>query len=160
MPGLPSPRYSELRTQTIHEANAEHTTKPEPSSPDGSSEAFLGLDDEERAWSDITARDPGMARRRVSRRQRVCSVLMSMRSLLDTVLLLVIVGLLLERGQQRQAWLQVGGDLTGFAPTSKTLVGTVATNRSLTPPLNSLPTNQNFRPRPRIRSRGRRRLLH
>lgn len=122
MPGLPSPRYSELRPQTAHDANNEDGAKPERS-PDGSSDAFLAMDDEERAWSDITARDPGMARRRASRRQRVCSILMSMRSLLDTILLLVILGLLLERGQQRPAWLQVGGDLTGFAPTSKTSHG-------------------------------------
>jgi hypothetical protein len=77
------------------------------------------MEDEERAWSDITARDPGMALRRVSRRQRVWSALMSIRSLLDTVLLVIILGLLLERGWQKPSWFEVGGDVAGFAPRSK-----------------------------------------
>ncbi|SPQ25337.1 3f33d14a-84dd-4e12-a04f-f0b55ef7bf48 [Thermothielavioides terrestris] len=41
---------------------------------------------------------------------------MSVRSLLDTVLLLVILGLLLDRGWQGPSRFEVGGDITGFGP--------------------------------------------
>ncbi|KAH6855885.1 hypothetical protein B0I37DRAFT_411849 [Chaetomium sp. MPI-CAGE-AT-0009] len=41
---------------------------------------------------------------------------MSMRSLLDTILLLIILGLLLDRDWQNPSWFDVGGDITGFAP--------------------------------------------
>jgi len=113
MQSLPSPRYLELRT---HDKTEKHTKHDETADQD---ESLLGMEDEERAWSDITARDPGMPRRRVSKRQRVWSALMSIRSLLDTVLLVIILGLLLERGLQRPAWFEVGGDVAGFAPRSK-----------------------------------------
>ncbi|KAK4233880.1 hypothetical protein C8A03DRAFT_47664 [Achaetomium macrosporum] len=57
-----------------------------------------------------------MVEKGVSRRRRLWSAVMSIRSLLDTVLLVVIVGLLLERGWQRPARFEIGADITGFAP--------------------------------------------
>jgi hypothetical protein len=110
MQPLPSPKYHELRTDADPEDRKKHDTD------DDKAKSFF--EDEERAWSDITAGDPGMAQRRLSRRRRIWMALMSIRSLLDTVLLLVILGLLLERGWQRTAWFEIGGDITGFAPRS------------------------------------------
>ncbi|KAL2130837.1 hypothetical protein VTI74DRAFT_5880 [Chaetomium olivicolor] len=82
----------------------------------GQTDFFLGLEDDERAWSDITARDPDRVQRRSSRRRRIWSAIMSIRSLLDTVLLLVILGLLWERGWQSSPRFEFGADITGFAP--------------------------------------------
>ncbi len=88
---------------------------------DDQAESLLSSDDEERAWSDISAGDPTILQRRVSRRQRIWSALTSIRSLIDTILLLVILGLVLKRGSPKQPGLEVelGGDITGFAPKSK-----------------------------------------
>ncbi|GAB1312805.1 Oxidase ustYa [Madurella fahalii] len=58
-----------------------------------------------------------MAERRASRRETVCSALTSIRSLLDTVLLLVILGLVMDRQWQKSPSFEIGGDITGFAPT-------------------------------------------
>jgi hypothetical protein len=85
---------------------------------DDQEDALLGMDDEERAWSDISAGDPTVLERRLSRRQRMWSAVASIRSLIDTVLLLVILGLVIERGSQKPASFEVGGDITGFAPKS------------------------------------------
>lgn len=106
MPGLPSPRY--------HGLGSERRGDAPPDSMSDSAESLLGAE-EEKAWSDITARDPGMAQRRASRRRAICNALMSIRSLVDTILLLVIVRLLLERCSQRMS-VDIGGDITGFAP--------------------------------------------
>lgn len=113
MQSLPSPRYLELRTH----ADVDNDAKENATSDQEGS--LLGMEDEERAWSDITARDPGVALRRMSRRQRIWSALVSIRSLLDTVLLVIILGLSLERGWQKPSWFEVGGDVAGFAPRSK-----------------------------------------
>src|SRR5690554_3163100 len=110
MQSLPSPRYQELRT------DADGGDHRKGDTADHKTESLSGYQDEERAWSDITARDPGMEERRLSRKQRMWSAVMSIRSLLDTVLLFVILGLLLERGWQRPSWFEMGGDITGFAP--------------------------------------------
>lgn len=110
---LPSPRYHELHAHTDAEDGKKYDAKHDQA------ESLLGIDDEGRSWSDITAEDREMVDRRLSRRQRIWSTLMSIRSLLDSVLLLVILGLVLDRGSQRQSWFEVGGDITGFAPKSK-----------------------------------------
>ncbi len=111
--GLPSPRYHELHAHAdVEDGKKCHAKKDQ-------TESLLGMDDEERAWSDITAEDREMADRLLNRRQRIWSALTSIRSLLDTVLLLVILGLVLDRGSQKQSWFDVGGDITGFAPKSK-----------------------------------------
>jgi hypothetical protein len=113
MQPLPSPRYQELRT------DADTRDDRKGDTGDDKAESLSGYEDEERAWSDITARDPGMEERRLSRRRRIWSAVMSIRSLVDTVLLFVILGLLLERGWQRPSWFEIGGDITGFAPRSE-----------------------------------------
>ncbi len=88
-------------------------------------ESLLGESDEEKSWSDITARDLGMARRKESRKRRVWVAAMSIRSLVDTVLLLLILGLLLDRQGWRSSLFEVGGDITGFAPRCKSWCKTV-----------------------------------
>jgi hypothetical protein len=110
---VPSPRYRELQADGEADDGSKHSTLSDRAEP------FLGYEDEERAWSDITARDPEMANRRMARRQRIWAAVMSIRSLVDTVLLVVILGLLLEREWQRPSWYEVGGDITWFAPKSK-----------------------------------------
>jgi hypothetical protein len=110
MQPIPSPRYHELRT------DAERDDDKNRYAAEDKAESFF--EDEEKAWSDITAGDPGVTQRKVSRRRRMWTALMSVRSLLDTVLLLIILGLLLERGWQRTPWFEFGGDITGFAPRS------------------------------------------
>ncbi|KAL2018655.1 hypothetical protein VTK56DRAFT_490 [Thermocarpiscus australiensis] len=57
-----------------------------------------------------------MLERRASRRRRIWSAVTSIRSMLDTVLLLVILGLLLERQWHRLPQFEIAGDITGFAP--------------------------------------------
>ncbi|KXX74465.1 hypothetical protein MMYC01_204469 [Madurella mycetomatis] len=57
-----------------------------------------------------------MAERRASRRESICSALTSIRSLLDTILLLVILGLVMDRQWRKSPSFEMGGDITGFAP--------------------------------------------
>jgi F0F1-type ATP synthase assembly protein I len=109
---LPSPRYHKLQTNI----NPDNGNKNDVTSHE---EESFGVEDEERAWSDITARDPAMVERRASRRRQIWSTVMSLRSLVDTILLFVILGLLLDREWQKPSWFEVGGDITGFAPKSK-----------------------------------------
>lgn len=79
--------------------------------------------DEEKCWGE-QHRNEQTPR---SRMRRLCEFAFSLRSLLDTVLLLVIVGLLLERRssqtqpprQESHGRLESLGDITGFAPRSK-----------------------------------------
>jgi hypothetical protein len=113
MQSLPSPRYQKLRT------DADTGDHKKGDMADHKAESFSGYKDEERAWSDSTVRGPGMEERRLSQRQRIWSAVMSIRSLLDMVLLFVILGLILERGWQRPSWFEMGGDITGFAPRSE-----------------------------------------
>jgi hypothetical protein len=80
---------------------------------------LLAYDDEEKAWSGITERDSGMLERRPTRRERIWSAVMSIRSILDTILLLVILGLVLDRRGEEQRSFELNGDITGFAPRSK-----------------------------------------
>jgi hypothetical protein len=124
MPSLPSPRYREVgadRGATKHTSIATSEQK----------KPLLGHEDEEKAWaawSDSSASDPIMVGGVSQRRQRLWSAVMSIRSLLDTVLLFVIVGLLLERDWQRPGWFEIGGDITGFAPRSKPGILTIRQN--------------------------------
>lgn len=113
MQPIASPRYQQLR------ADADAGDGRKVQGTDDKTESFSGYEDEERAWSDITARDPGMVERAVSRRRRIWSAVMSIRLLLDTLLLFVILGLLLEHGWQKPSWFEMGGDITGFAPRSE-----------------------------------------
>lgn len=113
MQPLASPRYSELRSHA--DVDTENHDNPATDAAD----SVFGYEDEGKAWSDITAGDPERAERRALRRRHICSALMSMRSLLDTVLLLVILGLVLDRRWRKSAALEFGGDITGFAPPSE-----------------------------------------
>ncbi|KAL2259649.1 hypothetical protein VTK26DRAFT_6617 [Humicola hyalothermophila] len=106
MPGILPTRYHELGPEGRGEAK--HGTTSE------AAESLLGSDGQ-RAWSDITVNGPAMAQRRESRRRNIWKAAMSVRSLVDTLLLLAIFGLLLDRRSPRAA-LDVGSDLTGFAP--------------------------------------------
>lgn len=109
---LPSPRYHKLQT------NAESQKKNKNDATADKDELFP-FEDEEKAWSDITAGDPAITERRASRRRQIWSTVRSLRSLVDTILLFVILGLLLDREWQKPSWFEVGGDITGFAPKSK-----------------------------------------
>ncbi|OIW28786.1 hypothetical protein CONLIGDRAFT_654897 [Coniochaeta ligniaria NRRL 30616] len=77
--------------------------------------------DEEKCWDQKHHHEQSQQR---SGMRRLCEIAFSLRSLLDTLLLLVIVGLLLERrlsqheppSQERPGQLESLGDITGFAP--------------------------------------------
>ncbi|KAL2267385.1 hypothetical protein VTJ83DRAFT_4662 [Remersonia thermophila] len=118
MQPLPSPapgtRYHEIRFDDVAGDEKHSTAFLDPSDP------FYKAVDEERAWSDITAGDPDIPHRRLSRRRRMWKAFMSVRSLVDTALLVVILVLVLDRGRAKSAGpvdVDVGGDITGFAPT-------------------------------------------
>lgn len=72
---------------------------------------------EEKGWKDGQHHDKHQG----SKLRRLRTIDFSLRGLLDTVLLLVIVGLLLERRQSQEGYgqLEGSGDITGFAPRSK-----------------------------------------
>ena len=83
------------------------------------------LSDEEECWHEKGSK--GQRRKGNGRPRRIRAVASSLRGVLDTVLLLVVVGLLLERRSSRplppsQATtrqLEGSGDITGFAPRSE-----------------------------------------
>lgn len=83
---------------------------------DGSSTDYE--DDDKLAWDDDVLRDASHLGRRKSRAKRIRGVISSCRALLDTVLLVVILWLLVDRKKtgERGERGQVGGDVTGFAP--------------------------------------------
>jgi hypothetical protein len=100
-----------------------------------------------------------MARRKLSRKRRVWAAIMSIRSLLDTVLLLLILGLLLDRQGWRSSLFEVGGDITGFAPRCKLWCNTV--HRVVFADMTrSCATDQDVRPRPRVCPRQRVRFFY
>jgi len=108
MNALKSPKYHDLRDREAHPAE----------SPEENNSLMTDHDGEvEKAWSDDTARDhPAMVSLRKSRRQKIKSAVMSFRSILDTVLLLVILALVVDRRWGASTRLEFAGDLTGFAP--------------------------------------------
>jgi hypothetical protein len=118
MQPLPSPapgaQYHELRFTDADDEkhNTGFMDKNDP---------FYSAADEEKAWSDITAGDPEMPHRRASRRQRIWKAVTSVRSLVDTALLIAILVLVLDRGRRNSTPVDVdiGGDITGFAPRCK-----------------------------------------
>jgi hypothetical protein len=81
--------------------------------------------DEEKCWHEKHHSEQSQR----SRTTRICAIAFSLRSLLDTFLLLVIVGLLLERRssqsepptKETHTQLESLGDITGFAPRSRFL---------------------------------------
>jgi len=81
---------------------------------DGSSTDYDYEDDDKLAWNDDVLRDASHLGRRRSRAKRVRGVISSCRALLDTVLLVVILWLLVDKRKVKKG--QVGGDVTGFAP--------------------------------------------
>lgn len=101
MQPLPSPNHKDQDGHICHE--------PTPDSVD----PLLESEDEENTWRD-TARG-----RRGWTRRSIWPSATTMRWLLETVLLLVILGLLLDRRWRKPFSLEAGGDVTGFAPRSK-----------------------------------------
>jgi len=111
MNAMESPKYHDLR------ANAE------AKNPIEDTESLTDYDDAEndKAWSDDAMQDGSMARRR-TRAKRIRSAIVSFRSIIDTGLLLVILGLIIDRRQQSgdsRSLFEVTGDVTGFAPRCK-----------------------------------------
>ena len=102
MPSKPD-RYRDL---SVESRGAQDDTGSEASVP------LMGRDDDGEKTFRANGRD------RETRRNQFRSMLSSWRWLLDTALLLVIVGLLLDRRWQdpRHARFEGAGDLTGFAP--------------------------------------------
>lgn len=153
MQSLPSPRYSQLPVRTDVDAEYQNGSTAD------SNDSLLRFDDEEKAWSDISARDPGMAERRASRRESICSALTSIRSLLDTVLLLVILGLVMDRQWRKSPSFEIGGDITGFAPSSEQRVWH-SVPVGLTDKPFSLAANQDFCARSHVHTRERIRVFY
>ena len=97
---------------------------------DASASPLMGSVNGEKAWSDITAGDhhhhqEAHGAEKSPRRGKICAVVMSVRSVLDTILLLVILVLLVERrqwygkpGSAEKSSSDIAGDITGFAPPS------------------------------------------
>ncbi|KAK4161225.1 hypothetical protein QBC43DRAFT_357998 [Cladorrhinum sp. PSN259] len=141
MQPMKSPLYQDLQHSDPEHQDETHAD---------ASSSLMGSVNGEKAWSDITAGDdhhhhgpqqgammPSSSFR--SRRKRICSAIMSARSVLDTILLLIILGLLIERrwlygtdgtgdndlnnsaggkstARPGVSTLDIGGDITGFAP--------------------------------------------
>ncbi|KAK3352258.1 hypothetical protein B0T25DRAFT_477578 [Lasiosphaeria hispida] len=115
---LQSPKYFDLRTQPPNPDHG-HGHHDDDAAADAS-DSLTDWDGKEHldAWSDEdTARNqPLVLRRRKTRARKIREAVASLRSLLDTVLLLVILGLVLERRGQREGRYEFAGDLSGFAP--------------------------------------------
>jgi hypothetical protein len=108
MNAMESPKYHDLRA----DPEAKHSIEDTESLTDYE-------DDEDKAWSDDAMQDRPTARRRRTRAKRIRSAIVSFRSILDTGLLLVILGLVIDRRRQSgvgRPLLEVAGDVTGFAP--------------------------------------------
>lgn len=124
MQPLKSPSvYQDLHTDLEHQDETHRDA-------DASASPLMGSIHGEKAWSDITAGDHHQEHHgaedavgKSSRRKRICAIVVSIRSVLDTILLLVILGLLVERrwyGKSGSAEKSsdIAGDITGFAPPS------------------------------------------
>ena len=99
-----SPKYHDLRN------DIETGSHPDPGYNDGM---------KEHDWhDDSTTGEPAPELRTTSRCARFWNRAMCFRSILDTVLLLVIVWLLLDRTERvnKTAEFELAGDITGFAP--------------------------------------------
>lgn len=111
MNAMESPKYHDLRAD------------PGAKNPIEDTESLTDYeDDDDKAWSDDAMQDGSMARRRRTREKRVRSAVVSFRSILDTGLLLVILGLVIDRRRQSgdgKSLFEVAGDVTGFAPRCK-----------------------------------------
>ncbi|KAK3390161.1 hypothetical protein B0H63DRAFT_519395 [Podospora didyma] len=123
MDPLRSPRYYDLHTDHRETMRNDLTVSESADEPLMSPETG----DSEKAWSDVTAADPQLIKSgRKSRLRRIWAAVMTGRSILDTVLLLIVLGLLLERSgglhkeevptPEGTPQLESGGDITGFAP--------------------------------------------
>lgn len=114
------------------------------------SESLMG--NGHKTWDGLQA--PGSARQSLWR--RCYSATCSLQGLLNTVLLFVILGLLVDRRwhKERPGHFEGNGDLTGFAPRCKfvpslaneDLLSLNASPTSLSDTLDSRPTNQNICP--------------
>ena len=107
---MESPKYHDIRA----DAEAKDAI--------GDSESFTDYEDDDKAWSDDSVQNRSMARRRKSRAKRIRSAVVSFRSILDTGLLLVILGLVIDRRRHDddgRSMVEVAGDITGFAPRCK-----------------------------------------
>ncbi|KAK3986360.1 hypothetical protein QBC44DRAFT_297198 [Cladorrhinum sp. PSN332] len=116
MQPMKSPLYQDLHPDPEHGQDETHAD---------ASSSLMGSLDGEKAWSDITAAgEHHGAHSSPSRRRRFWSIVVSARSVLDTILLLIILGLLIERRWYRTnessrpagTMFDVTGDITGFAP--------------------------------------------
>lgn len=112
MNAMESPKYHDLRA----DPEAKHPMEDAESSTDYED------DEDDKAWSDDAMQDGSMARRRKTRAKRIRSAVVSFRSILDTGLLLVILGLIIDRRRQSddgRSLFEGAGDVTGFAPRCK-----------------------------------------
>lgn len=112
MNAMESPKYHDLRAN------------PEAKHPIEDTESLTDYQDDkdDKAWSDDALQDGSMMRRRKTRAKRIRSAIVSFRSILDTGLLLVILGLVIDRRRQSgegRSLFEVAGDVTGFAPRCK-----------------------------------------
>ncbi|KAK0714540.1 hypothetical protein B0H67DRAFT_644390 [Lasiosphaeris hirsuta] len=120
MSPIQSPKYFHLGGAPL--AQPPPPPPPRPNAePDIGSDSLTdwdsGQDEHGAAWSDEDVHgQPLVRRRRKMRAKRVREAAASLWWVLDTVLLLVILGLLLERrGRDGGRW-EFAGDLSGFAP--------------------------------------------
>lgn len=137
MQPLPSPRYyTDLPNNDDHHHDDEFDVSSQNARSDNSRAALMNDDHEEKSWAiDTEGRQHAhvatscQCRSNQPRKKRrwMCKTIMSIRSLLDTVMLVVILVLVAERrwpeysilpGKQNNegAKGEIGGDITGFAP--------------------------------------------
>lgn len=94
------------------------------------SESLMDHHGHEKSWNDIR----NAARPRPSRARRCCSAVL-LQGLLNTVLLLLVLGLLLDRRwhQDRYGQLEGSGDITGFIPSVAQQIKTFVPDMAFVP---------------------------
>ena len=110
MNAMESPKYHDIRADA------------EAKDANGDIESFTDYEDDDKAWSDDSVQDRSTARRRRTRARRIRSAIVSFRSIVDTGLLLIILGLVIDKRRRdgdAKPMFEVAGDITGFAPRCK-----------------------------------------
>ncbi|KAK1755530.1 hypothetical protein QBC47DRAFT_460516 [Echria macrotheca] len=134
-----SPKYHDLHGPQAH-------------TDDNTSQTDLDSDYQEEdgklAWTDDTIRDTSHTSRRRARARRIRTAVSIFRGLFDTIILITIVYLLLERRNIQQHDMsastekehehQLGGDITGFAPRSTSVSQKI---KKFSPNPSFIPTN-------------------
>ena len=105
---------------------------PDDVSTDAGDSLMGDAEESEKHWREVDLEDPmeSQHRQKKSLSKRICEGMRSWRWLVDTALLLVILGLLLERrwsdagsSCEPTERVDVAGDLTGFAPKGESSLG-------------------------------------